>query len=46
MEEKVVDCCKGTTVFEVGSGVLTGYVLCVAWGGNFCPALVEVDTVE
>jgi hypothetical protein len=25
MAEKVVDCCKGTTVCEVGSGVLTGY---------------------
>jgi hypothetical protein len=32
---------------EVGSGVLTGYnVYCVAWGGDFCPALVEVDTVD
>jgi hypothetical protein len=25
MAEKVVDCCKGTTVCEVGSGLLTGY---------------------
>jgi hypothetical protein len=23
--EKVVNCCKGNTVSEVGSGVLTGY---------------------
>jgi hypothetical protein len=47
MAEKVADCCKGTTVCEVGSGVLTGYyVYCVAWGGNFCPAVVEVDMVD
>jgi hypothetical protein len=25
MAEKVVSCCRGTTVCEVGSGVLTGY---------------------
>jgi hypothetical protein len=25
MAERVVDCCKDTTVCEVGSGVLTGY---------------------
>jgi hypothetical protein len=32
---------------EVGSGVLTGYyVKRVAWGGNFCPALVGVDTMD
>jgi hypothetical protein len=33
MAEKVVECCKGTMVCKVGSGVLTGHcvVCCMGW---------------